>query len=185
MNRRLFLQFPLVATAFTSSAKNKKTERPKKGFKVEAGKDHLQEELFIMGGQFDCKVSGKDTDGDLCIYDTVRQEKGGPTLHLHHNQDEWFYIIKGEFVVKVGEEMFNLKAGDSAFAPRTIPHAFAKISEGEAHMLVLFQPAGSMEDFFKQMSKFGKIIPKDQEYALKTLWETHGMEVVGPPLKIG
>jgi hypothetical protein len=30
-----------------------------------------------MGGQSDCKVSGKDTDGDLCIYDTLRQEKGG------------------------------------------------------------------------------------------------------------
>jgi oxalate decarboxylase/phosphoglucose isomerase-like protein (cupin superfamily) len=66
--------------------------------KVEAGKDRFQEELLIMGGRFDCKVSGKDTDGDLCIYDTVRQEKGDPTLHLHYNQDEWFYIIKGEFI---------------------------------------------------------------------------------------
>jgi len=143
----------------------------------------LQEEFHIMGGQFDCKVSGKDTDGDLCIYDTVRQEKGGPVFHLHHSQDEWFYIIKGQFIVKVGDETFNLNAGDSAFAPRTIPHTFAKISEGEAQMLVLFQPAGSMEDFFKQMSKLGKSVLKDQEHALKTLMETHGMEVVGPPLK--
>lgn len=183
MNRRLFLQCPLASIALTAAAKNKIRDWPNKGFKVEAGKDHLQEELLIMGGRFDCKVSAKDTDGDLCIFDTVRQEKGGPALHLHHNQDEWFYIIKGEFVVKVGDDVFNLKAGDSAFAPRTIPHAFAKISEGEAQMLVLFQPAGSMEDFFKQMSKFGKVIPKDQEHALKILWETHGMEVVGPPLK--
>jgi len=43
-----------------------------------------------------------------------------------------------------------LKAGDSAFAPRKIPHAFAKINEGEGQILVLFQPAGSMEDFFEQ-----------------------------------
>jgi quercetin dioxygenase-like cupin family protein len=73
--------------------------------------------------------------------------------------------------VKAGDDTFNLKPGDSAFAPRTIPHAFAKISEGEGQMLVLFQPAGSMQDFFKQMSKLGKAIPKD------------GMEIVGPPLK--
>jgi len=80
--------------------------------------------------------------------------------------------------------MVDLKAGDSAFAPRKTPHAFAKISEGEGQMLVLFQPAGSMEDFFKQMSKLGKNIPKDQEHLLKDLWAAHGMEIVGPPLKV-
>ena len=183
MNRRLFLQFPLVASALVSEAKKLPTERPNKGFKVEANKDRYQEELSIMGGKFDCKVSSKDTDGDLLIYDTIRQEKGGPAFHVHHSQDEWFYVIKGDFIVKVGEETFSLTAGDSAFAPRTVPHAFAKISEGEAQMLVAFQPAGSMEDFFSKMAKLGKDIPKNQEQVLKDLWKTHGMEVVGPPLK--
>jgi quercetin dioxygenase-like cupin family protein len=183
MKRRLFLQLPLVASAIIADAKNSTGDTPKKGFKVEAGKDRYQEELMIMGGQFDCKVSGKDTNGQLSIYDTIRQEKGGPALHLHHKQDEWFYVTKGEFTVKVGDDTFNLKAGDTAFAPRKVPHAFAKTNEGEAQMLIVFQPAGSMEDFFKQVSKFGTHIPKDQEQALKDLWKTHGMEVVGPPLK--
>jgi mannose-6-phosphate isomerase-like protein (cupin superfamily) len=183
MNRRLFLQFPIVASALVAEANNATEDIPRKGFKVEAQKDRYQEELHIMGGQFDCKVSSKDTNGDLCIYDTLRQEKGGPAFHLHHEQDEWFYIIKGEFIVKVGEETFNLKAGDSAFAPRKIPHAFAKISDGEGQMMVLFQPAGTMEDFFAQMSKLGTGIPKNQEQTLKELWRTHGMEIVGPPLK--
>jgi mannose-6-phosphate isomerase-like protein (cupin superfamily) len=184
MKRRVFLQIPLVASALIAVAKNQPQQKPKKGIKIEAGKDRYQEELLIMGGQFDCKVSGKDTNGDLCIYDTVRQEKGGPALHLHHGQDEWFYVIKGEFVVKVGDDTFILKAGDSALAPRTIPHAFAKIDEGEGQMLVLFQPAGSMEDFFEQMSKMGKNIPKDWEHRLKELSAAHGMEIVGPPLKV-
>ena len=48
---------------------------------------------------------------------------------------------------------------------------------------ILFQPAGSMEDFFEQMSKTSSNIPKDQEQIFKNLWETHGMQVVGPPLK--
>ena len=50
-------------------------------------------------------------------------------------------------------------------------------------MLVLFQPAGSMEDFFKQMSKLGKEIVPNQEVVMKQLWAEHGMEVMGPPLK--
>ena len=182
MKRSVFLQFPLVASALIANAKKPLKDRGNKGFKVAAGKDRYQEELLIMGGQFDCKVSGKDTDGDLCIYDTLRQEKGGPALHLHHSQDEWFYIIKGEFIVKVGEDLMHLMPGDSAFAPRKVPHAFAKISDGEGQMLILFQPAGSMEDYFLQVSKLGNSI-RDQAHRSSDLMKTHGMEVVGPPLK--
>jgi len=183
MQRRLFLQFPLLASALVAEAKKAPADRTQKGFKVAAQQNRYQEELLIMGGRFDCKVTSKDTDGELLIYDTIRHEKGGPAFHIHHNQDEWFYVIKGEFIVKVADDVFTLKAGDSAFAPRTIPHAFAKTSEDEGQMLVLFQPAGMMEDFFKELSKFGTSIPKNQEQTLKELWRIHGMEIVGPPLK--
>ena len=183
MDRRLFLQFPLLASALALHAKNYSKTNSSKGFVVRAGRDRYQEELNIMGGQFDCKVSSKDTDGALLIYDTVRQEKGGPALHFHQSQDELFYIIKGEFIVKVGDDSFNLRAGDFAFAPRKIPHTFAKTNDGEGQMLVMFQPAGSMEDFFKEMGKFGRNIPKDMEHTVKDLFSTHGMQVVGPPLK--
>ncbi len=183
MQRRLFLQFPLVASALIANAK-KLNNKLKKGFKVEAGKDRYEEELLIMGGKFDCKISSKDSDGALLMYDTFREEKGGPAYHLHHEQDEWFYVLKGEFIIKVGDDEFKLSAGDSAFAPKKIPHAFAMTGEGEGRMLVLFQPAGSMEDFFKQMSKLGPNIPKNQEHDLKKLWADHGMEIVGPPLKV-
>jgi len=40
-----------------------------------------------------------------------------------------------------------------------------------------------MEDFFRQMAKFGPTIPKDQETPRRDLWEQYGMEMVGPPLK--
>jgi mannose-6-phosphate isomerase-like protein (cupin superfamily) len=183
MDRRLFLQFPLVASTIAASSKPFSNARPNKGFKVAADKDRYQEELLIMGGKFDCKVSSKDTDGDLLIYDTVRHAKGGPPLHFHQRQDEWFYVIKGDFIIQVGEERFTLASGDSAFAPRTVPHAFAMTSEGDGHMLVLFQPAGSMEDFFLGMQKISKDIPMNADEALKNLFATHGMQIVGPPVK--
>ncbi len=183
MNRRQFLQASLLAAAIPSVARAKPEERSTGGFKVGAGADRYAEELRIMGGSFDCKVSGKDTDGELCIYDTVRGTKGGPALHRHFAQDEWFYVIRGEFIVQVGDQKVTLRPGDSAFAPRKIPHAFAMVSEGEGQMLVLFQPAGSMEDFFRKMSQFGREIPKNQETVMRQLWADHGMEVLGPPLK--
>ncbi len=189
MKRRSFLRLSLATAAGTLAARARVEEpaqrgRGSKGFKVSSEQDRSGEELRIMGGRFDCKVSGKDTGGDLCIYDTIREAKGGPALHLHHHQDEWFYVIRGDFIVRVGEHTVSLHPGDSAFGPRKVPHAFAKISEGVGQMLVVFQPAGSMEDFFLQMSKLGTDIPKNQEVVLKRLWQQHGMEVVGPPLKV-
>ena len=176
----------MAAAAFTMMARGAESkaagDRAGRGFLVGAQKDRFQEELLIMGGRFDLKVSSRDTGGDLCIYDTFRESKGGPALHRHHFQDEWFYVIRGEFIVQVGEDSLSLHPGDSAFAPRKIPHAFAKISDGEGQILVLFQPAGTMEDFFLQMAKIGNEIPKNQEYAMRQLWAEHGMEVLGPPL---
>ncbi len=184
MKRRLFLQFPLVAAALSLDKKDISMQQKQKGFSVEAGKDRFDDSLLFMGGKFDCKVSGKDTNGNLCIYDTVRIEKGGPGLHYHYEQDEWFFVKKGEFIVKVGDDTFHLKAGDSAFGPRMIPHAFAKVNEGEAQLLVLFQPAGTMEEFFHEASKINKNVTANFEKDFKELSRKHGMEVVGPPLKI-
>jgi quercetin dioxygenase-like cupin family protein len=189
MNRRHFLKLPLGAAALSLIARAADSPlaaapRATTGVRVAANRDRYNEELLIMGGRFDLKLSGRDTGGDLCIYDTVRREKGGPALHRHHHQDEWFYVIRGEFIVQVGEQTLRLQPGDSAFAPRTIPHAFAMVSEGEGQLLVLFQPAGSMEDFFLQMSRLGKDAPRSQNAALMKLWVDHGMEVLGPPLKV-
>lgn len=189
MKRRSFLKLSLASAAGALVAKAQAEaatsgERAAKGFKVGARQDRSGEELLIMGGRFDCKVSGKDTGGGLCIYDTIREAKGGPALHLHHAQDEWFYVIRGDFIVRVGEDTVRLRPGDSAFGPRQIPHTFAMISEGVGQMLVVFQPAGSMEDFFRQMSRLGKDILKNQEVVLKKLCEQHGMAVVGPPLRV-
>lgn len=183
MDRRSFIQLPLVS-ALIGGVQDIPGERAGKGIRVSSGSDRFGEELLIMGGKFDCLVSAKDTGGDLCIYNTVRHEKGGPPLHLHHSQDEWFYVIEGQFIVKVGEEMMNLGPGDSAFAPRKIPHAFAMTGGEPARMLVLFQPAGSMEGFFREMSRYGPSIPENPEEKMRELWRKHGMEITGPPLRI-
>ena len=90
----------MAAAAFTMMARGAESkaagDRAGTGFRVGAQKDRYQEELLIMGGRFDLKVSSRDTGGDLCIYDTFRESKGGPALHRHHSQDEWFYVIEGE-----------------------------------------------------------------------------------------
>ena len=63
----------------------------------------------------------------------------GPPLHVHHNEDETFYVLEGEVTIFVGDERIDLEAGDYCFGPRGIPHAYLVRSE-RARMLVTISP---------------------------------------------
>ncbi len=180
MKRRLFLQSPFLAVPLTLQAQP--VDRPKKGFKVEAGKDRFDRtHINAQKGLRATKLSGQDTQGDLFIYETKQIEKGGPALHLHQEQDEWFRVIEGEYILKAGEELFRCKAGDCVFVPRKLPHAFAKVSEGPGTLLIIFQPAGKMEAFFIDRRKKGSFANREEE---QTFLRAYGMELLGPPLPV-
>lgn len=151
------------------------TTTAKKGFIVRSGEDRAASPLRFLNGRFDCKVSGKDTDGAFCSFDTWRFKPGGPPLHLHFETDEWFLIVEGEFRFKIGDDEFIAHAGDSVFGPRGVPHQFRNLSE-TGRMFVTFYPAGTMEEFFAA----GMVDPNSQ--AFKDLSLKHGMDVVGPAL---
>ena len=117
--------------------------------------------------------------GDLFILENTFMAKGGPAHHLHYEQDEWFYIIEGEFEFEIGEQHFHLQSSDSLLAPRLVPHVWAFAGEGLGRILVAFTPAGKMEAFFREVTKANAMPPQDPE-----LWRTHGMELLGPPLPV-
>ncbi|MBS1659531.1 MAG: cupin domain-containing protein [Bacteroidetes bacterium] len=152
-----------------------------KGFFVAAGKDRADTPLVLFEGDtFYSKISTSDTDGSLYVYESSRIKPGGPPLHVHYDQDEWWFILQGQFMIKVGEQVYNVQAGDSVFGPRKVPHCFAKVGDGEAKMLMLFSPAGKMEAFFTAMSKGAtKGMTPEQNAQFR---KDHGFEVVGPPL---
>ncbi len=170
-----------LSVPFTVMAKHLSKKRIEKGIKVDAGKDRFGKSISLFeGDSFFCKVSTKDTDGDIYIFESKRDKKGGPPLHYHYEQDEWWYILEGEFLFKVGDQTFTAKAGDSVFGPRMVPHAFAKTNEGASKLLMAFQPAGKMEELFKAISE-GGMSKLSEEEKIK-FRDAHGLKVVGPAL---
>ena len=156
------------------------TNRPKKGFVINATESRFSEKTLIGGkNPSDIKVSQKDTNGDLTVFEYTGNEKGGPPLHVHPHQDEIFFIVQGEYLFQVGEDKHNLKAGDTIFLPRTVPHAFAQLTDN-GKMFFLFQPSGKMEDFFKALGNLTS--PPSPEEGAK-IFADHDMKVVGPPLQ--
>ncbi len=146
----------LTAAPLAARAQTKKISVEKgKAFKAAAGEGRIHGHLRLKGVNeniLDLKVSGKDTDGRLAIYEqTSLSPKRGTPLHVHHNQDEVFYVLEGEYAFKVGEENFNLIKGDSIFLPMKIPHAWTQVSD-KGKLTVILQPAGKLEEFFVTMA---------------------------------
>lgn len=154
-----------------------------KSFAVIAGTDRFGEDHQKIWGLIPLatKVASADTGGEIYIFEHCQMGKGGPPRHVHHAQDEWFYIVRGEFVFEVGDEKFQLSAGSSLFAPRQVPHAWACISDGPGTLLTIVSPAGTFETFLRETTSHANLpSPSDIEAA----FAAHSMTVVGPPLPI-
>src|SRR5690349_1537824 len=116
MKRRSFLRTALSAAPLVASPSfPAKPLRDSKGFKVPAGEGRFHGHIQLKGVNeniLDVKVSGKDTDGQLAIFEqTSLSPKRGTPLHLHYSQDEVFYVQEGEYQFQVGADKFRLKSG--------------------------------------------------------------------------
>ncbi len=187
MNRNKFISSLLILSTLPTLAFSKVSklfQRNSKGFKIPAGEGRLHGHLKLRGVNaniLDVKISGSDTDGDLAIFEQTSVSKGrGTPLHVHPNQDEVFYVIAGNYKFKVGDDTFDLTAGDSIFLPRKVPHAWSQLSDS-GKMLVTLQPAGKLENFFVTMAALDHQ-PGQEEVA--KIFSDNDMQVVGPPLHL-
>src|SRR5260221_2075559 len=71
--------------------------------RVAAGADRFGEQLGLGINTIAFKVTPPNL-GDLLILEITCLAKGGPARHLHYEQDEWLYILEGEFQFEVGGE---------------------------------------------------------------------------------
>ncbi len=143
-----------------------------------AGEDLFGDHRGLGVSHIDFKLVPPDEEG-VFVIENVFHAKGGPARHLHHEQDEWFMVLEGEFLIEVGQESRRLGPGDSLLAPRRVPHVWAHIGDGRGRILIAFLPAGRMEAFFRQVTGANAMPPQDP-----ALWADHGMQLLGPPLPV-
>ncbi len=174
----------LLPLGILAKVKTNSIIRTEKGFKVNAGDARFGEHYKMKGvtlNNLDIKISGSDTDNDIAVFEqTGLTPNGGPPLHIHPFQDEWFYVIEGEYLFQVGDDQYQMKSGDTIFLPRNVRHAFIQLSE-KGKMIVSYLPAGKMEAFFKVTDKW-TFPPTKEEIA--QVFADHDMKIVGPPLKV-
>jgi mannose-6-phosphate isomerase-like protein (cupin superfamily) len=133
-----------------------------------------EEDLFF-------KITGEDTEGRFDYVEGTIRHLGGPPMHLHHAQDETFYVVEGTLRFKVGEEMFDLTSGDFAYIPRGVAHGYVNMGQEPVRGLGIFVPGG----FDRFMDDVGQLPPGPPDPdKLREVGEKHAQEVVGPPLAV-
>jgi len=183
MKRRQFVQSALMAAPISFITDRVMPPEAGKAFKVQKGEGRFHGHIQLKGVNAniqDVKVSGKDTNGALAIFEqTGLSPKRGVPVHIHPDQDEIFQVLEGEYHFLVDKQKFKLTEGESIFLPKKVAHAWIQISE-KGRMSVIVQPAGKLEEFFVYMSSLANE-PTREEMA--QIFADHGMTVVGPPMQ--
>lgn len=103
--------------------------------------------LWVLGDLYTFKATGKQTNGAFTVIDQTIQPQGGPPPHIHHREDEAFYILEGRFSFLCGDKQNMFEAGSFVYIPKGTLHTFKNIGEQQGRLLVTITPAG-LEEFF-------------------------------------
>src|ERR671924_315369 len=89
------------------------------------------EALWFIGSLTTIKASGQSTDGRVAVIEHLSPRGSGSPLHVHHREDEWFYVLEGELTIWVGGDVVVAGPGGFVYGPRDIPHTFT-VSSAQA-----------------------------------------------------
>jgi len=114
------------------------------------GRQSLDHSVWYNGSLMTFLATGEDTQGQFALIEAVGRRGNAPPPHIHHREDEIFYVLEGEFVVSLGNQTIKGTPGTMIFLPRGVRHSFTIESE-QGRMLILLTPAG-FEGWFKEFS---------------------------------
>lgn len=126
-------------------------------------------------------LSGEETGGAQEVFEDIVQPGIGPGRHVHHDQDETFFFLEGDFIVEIDGTVHEMAPGDVAFIPRGTVHAFKNVGTTVGRLRYIFSPALKMEAMFRAFHKAaagGEISETD----MAEIAQSHGQTFVGPPL---
>jgi quercetin dioxygenase-like cupin family protein len=135
----------------------------------------MTDDIQFLASRARVHVSAAQTDDAFTLIEMVAPAGDQTPLHVHRDSDEAFYVLEGEITLWVGEETYVLGPGDSAFAPRGVPHTLRHGDPG-ARSLVASTPA-SFEAFVRAVGAAGMPSPDE----LGRIAAEHGIEILGPP----
>ncbi len=139
------------------------------------------------GDTYTFLATGAETDGAYFVMEGLVPPDGGPPPHIHHNQDESFYIVEGQMEILLGDQVYEAKAGDFVHVTKGTRHRFINRSQTPTKMVLTFVPAGDIEQFFREAfeqttDRSAPPQPLDDAFIQRMLAaaERHDIEILPP-----
>src|SRR3954467_10108240 len=106
---------------------------------------------WFFGGLLQIKAGAAETNGEYTLLEIRFPAGAAAPLHVHHTEDEGFYVLEGSATIYVGDEVVELGPGEHAFGPHGVPHRFVIGPDG-AKMIWVLTPGG-FENFVHEASE--------------------------------
>jgi quercetin dioxygenase-like cupin family protein len=143
--------------------------------------------IWTRGALMELKATHADTHGAYGLVDELLPPGFAPPLHIHHGEDEAFYVLDGQVRFACGAQTHEATAGAFIFLPRGVAHTFRVLGDSPARVLNLLSPAG-FERFFEQdgVAAPEYALPPDSGPVnlehLRALAAHYECAIIGPPL---
>lgn len=146
------------------------------------------EAFWLLGMLQTIKIGSADTNGRFGLIEVVVPPGLGSPLHVHPEEDEWFYVLEGNLTVYVADTRLDLMAGGFAFGPKGVPHTFIGAGPNPTRMLVGFSPM-QFEGFVREVGQPAPMhtLPPPHDgpppaiEKLAPIAKRNGFIILGPP----
>src|SRR5215210_1287927 len=131
--------------------------------------------LSFLGNRVRIVAGGEPTAPVGLVEMTAMPPGDMPPLHVHHDEDEGFYVLDGEITLYMPGDQVTLRPGDFRLSPRGVPHTY-RVGDTPARVLVTSLPGG-FERFVEDVAALKDPTPE----TLTAVAATHDIEILGPP----
>ncbi|MCF2528212.1 cupin domain-containing protein [Yinghuangia soli] len=104
----------------------------------------------FFGAPLRMLATGAETGDESTLFEQRLPHGFATPLHVHHIEDEAFYVLDGELDVVCGDARWEMGRGGFAFLPHSVPHSY-RVRSASAVLLQFTQPSG-FEEFADEMA---------------------------------
>jgi quercetin dioxygenase-like cupin family protein len=138
--------------------------------------------FWSLGELLTVLASAEQTGGAFSLMEERLPRGAEPPPHVHHREDESFFVLEGSMTVRVGDDVFRATPGSFVFCPRDVPHLLT-VESDEVRMLTLCTPGGVEQLFIELGTPAGaRTLPPDGDEPdlerVVTLAAHYGAEVL-------